>query len=90
MAFLDKFREKSSKPVTRSRPVLATLDARDLRLFTEQRKTIGEQGRLLAMLQVCYNSTLAELKAKYKISGDIDVNTVNGEVHRAATEKSDG
>lgn len=68
--------------------VLATLDAGDLRNFQEQRKVIANQARLLAMLQVCYNTFLTSIQAKYKVPESISVNIQTGEVREIKSEEA--
>ena len=87
MTILDTLRGKGSKPVKSNPPALATLDRVDLSKFREQRKITADQARLLVMLQVCYNSFLAELQAKYKVPGDLSINTQNGEIYKAKKEQ---
>jgi hypothetical protein len=69
---------------------LATLDAGDLRRFREQRKVIADQARLLAMLQVCYNTFLTDVRAKYSVPENISVNIQTGEIREIQPEKTDG
>lgn len=68
---------------------LAVLDAADLRKFKEQRRIMSDQGRLLTMLQVCYNSFLIDIQAKYKVPEDISVNLQTGDIHKAIVEHPD-
>lgn len=90
MTMMDRLRGLKSENLESGQTVLATLDAADLRKFKEQRKMIADQARLLAMLQVCYNSFLASLQAKYGVPEAIFVNVQTGEVHKAEVEKSNG
>lgn len=69
---------------------LATLDAGDLRKFQEQRKVIADQARLLAMLQVCYNTFLTDVQAKYSVPESISVNIQTGEIREVQLERTDG
>ena len=69
---------------------LATLDAGDLRKFQEQRKMIADQARLLAMLQVCYNTFLANIQVKYRVPENISVNVQTGEVYEIQPEQNSG
>ncbi len=88
MKLLKKLRKTGKKigSMTSSRKPLATLDAADLRRFQDQRKVLAAQGRLLAMLQVCYNAFLVEIQAKYKVPEDISVNVQTGEVYKIEEE----
>lgn len=82
-------RRKNLMPKSVDSKPLATLDAGDLRKFQEQRKVIGDQARLLSMLQMCYTSFLADVQVKYNVPEAISVNIQTGEVREALPEQTD-
>lgn len=91
MTMFEKLRDRGRKrePMNSGPTPLATLDAEDLHKFREQRRTIADQARLLAMLQVCYNSFLVDVQAKYKVPETISVNIQTGEIREVEVEKPD-
>lgn len=67
---------------------LATLDADDLRKFQSQRQTIADQARLLAMLQSCYTTFMANVQAKYNVPANISVNVKTGDLREVQPEQA--
>ena len=82
-------RGRDMEPSKSGSAPLATLDAADLQKFRNQRKIISDQAGLLAMLQVCYNSFLVDVQAKYNVPETISVNVQTGEIREIQPEKTD-
>lgn len=68
---------------------IATITMADATAWSHQRRILAEHQRILSMLQTSYATAVANLRQKYKLPEDFEVDTTTGAVYAPKKEANE-